>query len=130
MKDPVTVIHPFSLAARRKALDLSVAEVADRVGVHLATVYAWEAEDKTPTPAHYLMWCNALGLTYRDVVNHEAWEANPDAEFTFLSALLTLRRTTGTHFMSGEARLFRAPDGRRTPTAADLFNGLPTASAG
>ncbi|MEV7777528.1 helix-turn-helix transcriptional regulator [Kitasatospora sp. NPDC088351] len=124
------MIHPITLNARRKALDLTVTEVADRVGVHLATVYAWEAEDKTPTPTHYLTWCNALGLTYRDVVNHEAWEANPDAEFTFLSALLTLRRTTGTHFMSGDARLFRTPEGHRPPTAADLFNGLPAASAG
>ncbi|WP_327673534.1 helix-turn-helix transcriptional regulator [Kitasatospora sp. NBC_00458] len=124
------MIHPFSLSARRKALDLSVAEVADRVGVHLATVYAWESEDKTPTTAHYLRWCAALSLTYRDVVNHEAWEANPNAEFMYLSALLTLQRTTGAHFMSGDARLFRAPDGYRPPTAADLFDGLPVPSAG
>ncbi|MFD7454437.1 helix-turn-helix transcriptional regulator [Kitasatospora sp. NPDC059827] len=124
------MIHPFSLAARRKALNLSVAEVADRVGVHLATVYAWEAEDKTPTPAHYLKWCNALSLTYRDVVNHEVWEANPDAEFMFLSALLGLRRTGDQYFMGGEARLFRAPEGHRPPTAADLFNGALAASAG
>ncbi|GAA3049404.1 hypothetical protein GCM10020229_71050 [Kitasatospora albolonga] len=124
------MIHPFSLSARRKALELSVAEVADRVGVHVATVYAWEAEDKTPTPAHYLTWCNALGLTYRDVVNHEAWEDNPDAEFMYLSALLTLQRTTGAHFMGGDAKLFRTPDGYRPPTAADLFNGTPAASAG
>ncbi|MEV7596760.1 helix-turn-helix transcriptional regulator [Kitasatospora sp. NPDC089797] len=124
------MIHPFSLSARRRAVELSVAEVADRVGVHLATVYAWEAEDKTPTPAHYLKWCNALSLTYRDVVNHEAWDGDPDAEYTFLSALLTLRRSAGAHFMSGEARLFRAPGGYRPPTFADLFDGLPAASAG
>ncbi|WP_329880377.1 helix-turn-helix transcriptional regulator [Streptomyces sp. BE20] len=98
--------HPITLNARRKALDLTVAEVADRVGVHLATVDAWEAEDKTPTPARYLTWCNALGLTYRDVVNHEAWEANPDAEFLFLSTLLRLRRAGDQYFMSGEARFF------------------------
>ncbi|MGW1174035.1 helix-turn-helix transcriptional regulator [Kitasatospora sp. NPDC002543] len=124
------MIHPLSLAARRKALDLSVAEVADRVGVHVATVYAWEAEDKTPTPTHYLTWCNALGLTYRDVVNHEAWDDNPDAEFLFLSPLLRLRRRGDQYFMSGEAKLFRAPDGYRPPTAAELFAEAPAVSAG
>lgn len=57
------------LKARRQALGLTVATVADRTGVHTATVYAWEAGDHTPSPEHVCRWAAAVRLPLSKLVD-------------------------------------------------------------
>lgn len=57
---------------RREELKLSVAQVADDVGVERQTVYAWESGVRRPEILNLAKWCEALQLD--EAARHRAYD--------------------------------------------------------
>ena len=69
------MISRNQMRAVRVYRKLSVDTVAERAGVHVASVYRWEAGDATPSLANYLAWVNALRIPLSSALEHTADDA-------------------------------------------------------
>ncbi|MFE0103817.1 helix-turn-helix domain-containing protein [Streptomyces sp. NPDC059009] len=56
------------LKSRRHIAGLTCSEVARRVGVHEATVYKWEAGDRTPDALNLARWAHAVRAGHRGLL--------------------------------------------------------------
>lgn len=62
---------------RRLELDLTQQELADKVGVTIATISKWETGTGIPEAGYYGKLAKALGITAREVVDLVAQSQEP-----------------------------------------------------
>lgn len=63
------MIPASSLAYRRRALGLSQAEVAKRVGVNESTVSRWESGEQMPSFANAVGWAHAVRYPFSELLD-------------------------------------------------------------